>query len=228
VEVTCLIIKDGYDRYKFIHLSVLEYFTACFISQLPEEKIITFFKQLNEHKSQKNNEYNKWSVVLGFLSEIKKNLYIEFFLYPSILRLHEAGAPLDKQEILNLFDDKDGNKVIASYNFSGKLIGITLPKGKLSGLPENIEELLHDVLIKYFQKLDLKQIKSGRKKHYPDNTTQEVNLSNVLDEYSHDTWDNFIKYFNKNFMSVINEEYVNCEAQMKINEQKLAIDILSP
>lgn len=227
VEVTCLIIKDGYDRFKFIHLTVLEYFTACFISNLADEKINDLLTQLQKLKSQRDNEFNKWSMVLEFLSELKTSLYIEHYYYPSIAKFSGNEFSFDKQEIKDLFTNEEGESLTGKFNFNGRLISIDIPKGKLAGLPSKLEKKLYFVLFQYFEKLDISKIEVFIQKQYPDNTTRVVDLCAILDDYPTDVWGEFVVCFNSNFMSILKEEYCYCQSQLKIKNQKSIIDILS-
>jgi len=227
VEVTCLIIKDGYDRFKFIHLTVLEYFTACFISNLTDNKISELFIQLQKLKSQQDNEFNKWSMVLEFLSELKTGLYIEHYYYPPIAKLLGSDILFNKQEIADLLRNEDGESLTGKFNFSGELISINIPKGKLAGLPSKLEKKLYSVLFQYFQKLDISKIEVFVQKQYPDNTTRIVDLRTVIDSYPTGILEDFVAYFNTNFMGTLKEEYDYCQSQMNIKNQKSVIDILS-
>ncbi|MFT5849186.1 NACHT domain-containing protein [Psychroserpens sp.] len=225
VEVTCLIIKDGYDRFKFIHLTVLEYFTACFISKLEDTKIVELFTQLQTFKAQKNSEFNKWTMVLEFLSEIRTDLYIENYYLPAINKILENGFTYNKKDLLNLFQNEHGENIKAKFNFQGKLIAIDIPKGKLVGLPSELEKHLYSSLFIYFEKIDISNIETFIVKHYPDNTIRMVDITTVLDEYSVDSWRNFIEYFNNGFMTILREKHIYCENQINIKKQKSIVDI---
>ncbi|EFH3250472.1 NACHT domain-containing protein, partial [Escherichia coli] len=67
VNVTCLIQKDGYDKYIFIHKSIQEYHAAEFIKNISSEKKGKFYNLICE--DIKNNNL-KYSNSVAFLAEI--------------------------------------------------------------------------------------------------------------------------------------------------------------
>ncbi|EGQ9110194.1 NACHT domain-containing protein [Vibrio sp. Vb2424] len=80
INITCLIQKDGFDRYVYLHKSVQEFHAAKFISNLPHEHKKKFYNKI----SSIIEESDKYDNVVSFLREIDKNdfeylLLIEHF-----------------------------------------------------------------------------------------------------------------------------------------------------
>jgi hypothetical protein len=81
IQITNLIIKDGYDEYKFIHKSIQEFFCASFlcVKLSTDEKSAFYMKCAAE-----NDFYNVFSNTLMFLQEIDGFDYRRFYIVPGV------------------------------------------------------------------------------------------------------------------------------------------------
>jgi hypothetical protein len=77
-RVTCLILKDGF-YYNYLHKSIQEYHAAKFISALPENKAVEFYKKIQDSKKS-----HKWHGQIDFLLELDKYRCNKFFLLKCI------------------------------------------------------------------------------------------------------------------------------------------------
>jgi len=75
-HVTCLLKPDGLD-YQFIHESVTQYFSACFIENSGDENSKIFY-------TGRIDDWKKWEGEISFLKYIDTLRYNEYLLLPSI------------------------------------------------------------------------------------------------------------------------------------------------
>jgi hypothetical protein len=78
VKITCLVLEEG-EECKFIHKSVQEYYSACFIKGQPDESVKRFY----DHSLSK---WTSWSQELDFLSMIDKYRFLKWFFIPEFCR----------------------------------------------------------------------------------------------------------------------------------------------
>jgi len=78
VDITCLIQKDGYDRYVFLHKSIQEYHAAEYVKSLPSDRKKIFMKAILA--SIKNE--SKLSPTARYLFEIDKENTFELICKP--------------------------------------------------------------------------------------------------------------------------------------------------
>lgn len=71
INITCLIQRDGFDRYVYLHKSIQEFHAAKFISTLSFKQKITFYNKICD-KIEQNDTFDN---VINFLKEIDKNDY---------------------------------------------------------------------------------------------------------------------------------------------------------
>ncbi|SIP97881.1 NACHT domain-containing protein [Marinobacterium stanieri] len=76
VDITNLIVNDGYDRYSYIHRSIQEYYTARYIKGLPDEKKKKFYDKVISSDGSRGS-YGK---VIEFLSDIDQHFYEKNFI----------------------------------------------------------------------------------------------------------------------------------------------------
>ncbi|MFG0874856.1 NACHT domain-containing protein [Aeromonas media] len=69
INVTCLIQKDGFDRFVYLHRTVQEFHAAKFISSLPLDSKKKIYKKLKENISHSDSFYG----VIIYLMDIDKN-----------------------------------------------------------------------------------------------------------------------------------------------------------
>lgn len=84
IEITNLLIKDGYDEYKFIHKSIQEFYCASFLAAgLNTEKKQGFYRKCAEEIGF----YNIFSNTLLFMKEIDSFDYLAFFVAPAVSKM---------------------------------------------------------------------------------------------------------------------------------------------
>ena len=109
-RITCLLLEDGGKHY-FIHKSVQEFFAACFLQHLRDDKSIAFYSTCREGACL------RWRVELLFLRHLDRFRFAKYFelpLHEAILstlwpQIPESWRPPSKagvQRFLNLFSLK--------------------------------------------------------------------------------------------------------------------------
>lgn len=79
-SITNLIIEDGYARYRFVHKSIQEFFSSCFVTNLSHEKKVKFY-----HRCEREPAFARlFSNTLFFLEEIDYYDYSNYFLIPGV------------------------------------------------------------------------------------------------------------------------------------------------
>lgn len=83
LKITGLLVSDGFETYSFAHKSIQEFFSASFVSRLPEDSKKVFYESLigNDEK------FTKWRNTMFFLSTIDQTSYLRFYLLPTKKRL---------------------------------------------------------------------------------------------------------------------------------------------
>ncbi|PWQ92719.1 NACHT domain-containing protein, partial [Leucothrix pacifica] len=83
LKITGLLVSDGFESYSFSHKSIQEFFSASFVSRLPEDSKKVYYESLigNDEK------FAKWRNTLFFLSTIDQTSYLRFYLLPTKKRL---------------------------------------------------------------------------------------------------------------------------------------------
>lgn len=76
-RITCLLLKDGLDEYRFLHKSVQEFHAACFVRDQPDSLAVNFYEAM---KSQ----WSEWSQELEFLRTIHQDRYDRYFAVPML------------------------------------------------------------------------------------------------------------------------------------------------
>ncbi|WP_166109744.1 NACHT domain-containing protein [Pseudoalteromonas sp. Z9A5] len=84
VKNTCIIQKDNH-KYKYIHDSIINYFSASFIKNQADDKSSSQFYESSSVK------WKKWKDVLNFLVEIDKIRFYENLYLPGIKNLFEKS-----------------------------------------------------------------------------------------------------------------------------------------
>ncbi|ENK2308757.1 NACHT domain-containing protein [Vibrio alginolyticus] len=135
INITCLIQKDGYDRYVFLHKSVQEFHAAKFISKLRHEHKKLLYKKISDLIEKED----KFDNVIYFLREIDKN---DFELL--LLIEHFKKYEIDKLEGI------DNDRVLAKFVdsvFENKQIGVKVNKGEDIGYQISFSSLTHNNVI---------------------------------------------------------------------------------
>lgn len=79
LNITCMIQKDGYDRYVFIHKSIQEYHAAEFIKSISSDLKVKFYNVMIDDIKTKSYRYN---AVISFLMEIDEINTAKHFTLP--------------------------------------------------------------------------------------------------------------------------------------------------
>ncbi|MBH0070815.1 NACHT domain-containing protein [Pseudoalteromonas sp. NZS127] len=123
IDITCLIQKDGFDKYLFLHKSIQEFHAAKFIASLPHVHKEKFYLKLLEVI----DEEDKFDNVLQFLKEIDTNDYnallvLKYFQNKKLNRLNTESkdtilgnivSEILKTRVIE-FEIKDGEYEVAS------------------------------------------------------------------------------------------------------------------
>lgn len=96
IDITCLIQKDGYDRYVFLHKSIQEYHAAEYVKSLSLDKKKTFMLAILE--SIKND--SKMSATARYLYEIDKENTFKLICMPLCEEYKIDRYERDKEEVL--------------------------------------------------------------------------------------------------------------------------------
>lgn len=95
IKITCLVLEDGFDRYKFLHKSIQEFYAASFIAGRPNEAIIRFYESVCF-----SDKSSRWEQELAYLSELDKFRHRKFYLLPAMrLALKELGIDTETKVI---------------------------------------------------------------------------------------------------------------------------------
>lgn len=78
VDITSLIVEDGFEEYSYVHKSIQEYFAAIFIKESSLEDKKSFYT----HARQSIDNYRKWQNVVDYLSIIDKYSHNRYFSIP--------------------------------------------------------------------------------------------------------------------------------------------------
>ncbi|WP_042141852.1 NACHT domain-containing protein [Pseudomonas parafulva] len=137
IEITNLLIKDGYDEYKFIHKSIQEFYCASFLAVgLDTERKQNFYRKCAEEIGF----YNIFSNTLLFMREIDSFDYLAFYVAPAVSKMlgldmrsiddnYVVGPPLIEEYMTSVmyvvryeegFDRRGGATVVAEL-FSAKV-----------------------------------------------------------------------------------------------------------
>ncbi len=91
-RITCLILKDGADEYRFLHKSVQEFHAACFVRDQPDGLSGDFYTAMQE-------KWADWQQELQFLETIHKERYDRFFAVPMLDRVVSTLPGAQPREI---------------------------------------------------------------------------------------------------------------------------------
>ncbi|WP_058119059.1 NACHT domain-containing protein [Photobacterium kishitanii] len=130
ITITCLIQKDGFDRYVYLHKSVQEYHAASFISNLPYDYKKKFYLNL----SAVIDHLDKYDNIICFLRDIDK---VDF----------ESMLVINSLNKYNLGDINSDNKDMFLSNcienvFKGKIVHICIKNGDDSGCQRAFDSLV--------------------------------------------------------------------------------------
>ena len=115
IDITCLLQRDGFDRYVFLHKSIQEFHAAKFIASLPHKHKERFYKKLSSIVDIED----KYDNVLTFLQHVDKEEYeslfiLNYFEQCKLHHLHTENADMIlNNHINNIFKNK---KLILKVN----------------------------------------------------------------------------------------------------------------
>ncbi|MEZ9301345.1 hypothetical protein AB4168_23040 [Vibrio splendidus] len=115
INVTCLIQKDGYDKYVYLHKSIQEFHAAQFISNLPHEHKNKFYRKLSEIIERED----KFDNVIFFLKEIDTKDYESLLIMNTLEKYNFQHLSTSNQEqIVTSFIDHALSKAQISFTKS--------------------------------------------------------------------------------------------------------------
>lgn len=76
-RITCLLLKDGLDEYRFLHKSVQEFHAACFVRDQPDQLASEFYVAMQRH-------WSEWEQELQFLRTIHPDRFDRYFAIPML------------------------------------------------------------------------------------------------------------------------------------------------
>ncbi|MDZ3440855.1 NACHT domain-containing protein, partial [Klebsiella pneumoniae] len=120
VDVTCLIQREGYNKYIFIHKSIQEYHAAEFIRNISSDKKPKFYNLIMEDIKQNNYRYHNTISFLQETDEIdcKKNLVIPLCEHYKIHKWNDMEIVDYKDLFREFFVDSTAQVVINNGNYS--------------------------------------------------------------------------------------------------------------
>ncbi|WP_374415535.1 NACHT domain-containing NTPase [Klebsiella variicola] len=120
VDVTCLIQREGYNKYIFIHKSIQEYHAAEFIRNISSDKKTKFYNLIMEDIKQNNYRYHNTISFLQETDEIdcKKNLVIPLCEHYKIHKWNDMEIVDYKDLFREFFVDSTAQVVINNGNYS--------------------------------------------------------------------------------------------------------------
>ena len=106
INITCLIQRDGFDKYVFLHKSIQEFHSAKFIASLPYNHKLKFY----DHICKNIDKTDTYDNVLNFLKTLDTNDYnllliIEYF---------------KQKQLFNIDSDNTANKIVHSILYDAK------------------------------------------------------------------------------------------------------------
>ncbi|AMS17686.1 hypothetical protein A3218_26590 [Pseudomonas chlororaphis] len=97
VNISCLMLDEGYDTTTFLHKSILDYHAAAFVKALPDITAERFYDTAF-------NSYNIWKYPLEFLEAIDTTRYLKYYTLKNL--------SMQLSIITKLIASKDDNELI--------------------------------------------------------------------------------------------------------------------
>ncbi|TMP02805.1 hypothetical protein CWC11_16395 [Pseudoalteromonas sp. S3178] len=243
INITCLIQKDGFDKYLFLHKSVQEFHAAKFIASLPYVHKEKFYLKLLEVI----DEEDKFDNVLQFLKEIDTNDYnallvLKYFQNKKLNRLNTESkdtilrnmiSEILKARVIE-FEIKDGEYEIASLESitSNNLLStLNLFNNGVRGAVMVSEDLLESHLFKrqktalninLLTVAELKQISRKSKKHGNSSGIATLSVFDYL-KFSKG-YDSFEKALKNEIITFVTDIYSPIEEKNTMVARVLDID----
>lgn len=243
IDITCLIQKDGFDKYLFLHKSIQEFHAAKFIASLPHVHKEKFYLKLLEVI----DEEDKFDNVLQFLKEIDTNDYnallvLKYFQNKKLNRLNTESkdtvlgniiSEILKARVIE-FEIKDGEYEIASLESitSNNLLStLNLFNNGVRGAVLVSEGLLENHLFKrqkttfninLLTATELKQISRKSKKQGDSSGIAKLSVFDYLK--SSKGYDSFEKALKNEIITFVTDIYSPIEEKNKMVARVLDID----
>ncbi|MEL0654254.1 NACHT domain-containing protein [Pseudoalteromonas issachenkonii] len=243
IDITCLIQKDGFDKYLFLHKSIQEFHAAKFIASLPHVHKEKFYLKLLEVI----DEEDKFDNVLQFLKEIDTNDYnallvLKYFQNKKLNRLNTESketilgniiSEILKARVIE-FEIKDGEYEIASLEsiISNNLLStLNLFNNGVRGAVLVSEDLLENHLFKrqkttfninLLTATELKQISRKSKKQGDSSGIAKLSVFDYLK--SSKGYDSFEKALKNEIITFVTDIYSPIEEKNRMVARVLDID----
>lgn len=243
IDITCLIQKDGFDKYLFLHKSIQEFHAAKFIASLPHVHKEKFYLKLLEVI----DEEDKFDNVLQFLKEIDTNDYnallvLKYFQNKKLNRLNTESketilgniiSEILKARVIE-FEIKDGEYEIASLESitSNNLLStLNLFNNGVRGAVLVSEGLLENHLFKrqkttfninLLTATELKQISRKSKKQGDSSGIAKLSVFDYLK--SSKGYDSFEKALKNEIITFVTDIYSPIEEKNRMVARVLDID----
>ncbi|MDF3135311.1 NACHT domain-containing protein [Pseudomonas extremaustralis] len=144
VQVSCLMLEDGFDEIVFLHKSILEYHAAAFIKSSSDEVCKRFYEKCT------GNVY-VWAEVLIFLSYIDMFRFSKYFILAYYVTELEALTTLlaDKsnESLIDYVEARFVSLHVVMKNFSVSSFGNQSPKVDLPLYHELFSEIMHALTV---------------------------------------------------------------------------------
>lgn len=188
VKIACIMQEDGF-HVAFIHKSILEYYSAAFVKQMPDSSSEKFYTNFLEHR-ETSILHRIWKQTLSFLSTIDSYRYFRYFYIPSVdLLLNQIGVielkfeNFDQEKILKLVFEY--SEISITKNQSGKsAVNFIQFKQPTSMLLDKIRNSTIDVLFTLISDVDIGVApfidSNGCAMLRKSTESKSVNLSNLL------------------------------------------------
>jgi len=156
VDVTCLIQKDGYERYSFLHKSICEYHAAVFIKEMSDDVKDIFYSDVIENMISENIEMMN---TISFLKNIDKLHFSKNITIPLMEKLGVDQWENPSEELVNKIIqneienstfglEKKGNKIrIRSAHFNTVDLWLMFYQDDLDGKTQSFSKIIFDTLL---------------------------------------------------------------------------------
>ncbi|WP_272675055.1 MULTISPECIES: NACHT domain-containing protein [unclassified Providencia] len=132
INITCLIQRDGYNRYVFLHKSVQEYHAACFIQDIPQETKEKLYKILKDDLITKR----RFVKVIDFLIDIDSENIDRYLIIPICqdfsINLWDEISDEDVNSIINVINESIEINFHINYDGTLKIKNIHYTRHKYS------------------------------------------------------------------------------------------------
>ncbi|ENL7624939.1 hypothetical protein AB5X25_003658 [Enterobacter hormaechei] len=156
VDVTCLIQKDGFQRYSFLHKSICEFHAASFIKEMGMDTKPKFYENILNRIFDNNQELLNTVIFLKHLDQhdFAKNLTIPLLEKLGVNLWDDPSDKIIDAFMNNTLDGaqakiktREGKVIISGLRFKSKNIWLSLYEAELEpGTIMNISKVIFDAL----------------------------------------------------------------------------------